>query len=94
MSDRSTAGEKAPEGGAGPAKNTGVKRPLVPVVLALMLGLAAGAWGVQIPRGWLALMLAVLLGAMFLWFFSARHKLQHGKTNPSEMPPATDDTTN
>jgi uncharacterized membrane protein YfcA len=92
MSDRSTGGEKAPEGGAAPATNTGVKRPLVPVVLALILGLAAGAWGLQIPRGWLVLLLAVLLGAMFLLFFSARHKMKRGQTNPPEIPSRRSDS--
>jgi hypothetical protein len=49
---------------------TGVKRPLVPVVLALMLGLAGAAWGLQIPGVWLAValvgLLAVLIGLYFL----------------------------
>ena len=94
MSDRSTAGGNTRGGGAAPPKNTGAKRPLVPVVLALMLGLAAGAWGVQIPRGWLVLMLAVLLGAMFLLFFGAKFRMKQGKKNPPELPSATDDTTN
>jgi hypothetical protein len=93
MSDRSAAEGDAPEGGSAPPKNTGVKRPLVPVVLALMLGLAAAAWGVQIPRAWLVAMLAVLLVGLLLLFFGTKHKLKQGKNNPAEMPPATDDTT-
>jgi hypothetical protein len=44
----------------------GVKRPLVPVVLALMAGLVAGAWGLQIPGIWLAAGLAGLLAILVL----------------------------
>ena len=52
-----------------PVKNvtgTGVKRPLVVVVLALMVGLAAGAWGLKITGTWLIIGLAGLLGILFL----------------------------
>ena len=44
----------------------GVKRPLVPVVLALMVGLVAGAWGLRIPGVWLAAGLAGLLALLVL----------------------------
>lgn len=44
----------------------GVKRPLVPVVLALMVGLGAGAWGLRIPGVWLAAGLAGLLALLVL----------------------------
>ena len=50
---------------------TGVKRPLVPVVLALMLGLVAGAWGVHLPRIWLLAGLIGLLGILFLLWILA-----------------------
>jgi len=45
-----------------------VKRPLVLVVLALMLGLAGAAWGFQISR---VSIVAVLIGllAILLWLF-------------------------
>jgi len=47
---------------------TGVKRPLVPVVLALMVGLATAAWGLHIPRIWLLIGLAGLLAILLvLW---------------------------
>lgn len=46
----------------------GVKRPLVPVVLALMLGLAAAAWGFTVPRTWLIAGLAGLLAVLVLLY--------------------------
>jgi hypothetical protein len=48
---------------------TGVKRPLVLVVLALMLGLAGAAWGFQIPGIWLAVGLVGLLASLILLYF-------------------------
>jgi hypothetical protein len=63
--------DKPAESG-GPAKNgallsgIGVKRPLVPVVLALMVGLVAAAWGFKIPGGWLLVGLAGLLAVLAL----------------------------
>jgi hypothetical protein len=49
-----------------PVTGTGVKRPLVVVVLALMAGLAAGAWGLKVTGTWLVIGLAGLLGVLFL----------------------------
>lgn len=46
----------------------GVKRPLVPVVLALMLGLAGAAWGLQVPGIWLAVGLVGLLVVLLLLY--------------------------
>ncbi len=44
----------------------GVKRPLLPLVLALMAGLTAAAWGLEIPEFWLSAGAAVLLGLLAL----------------------------
>ncbi len=45
-----------------------VKRPLVLVVLALMVGLAAAAWGLKAPGTWLVAALAGLwVALLFLW---------------------------
>jgi cell division septal protein FtsQ len=50
---------------------TGVKRPLVTLVLALMLGLVAAAWGLHIPRTWLLPGLTGLLGILLvLWILA------------------------
>ena len=46
-----------------------LSRPLVPVVLALMAGLAAAAWGLQLPERWLPaglLLLWLALGVIWL----------------------------
>lgn len=45
-----------------------VKRPLVLVVLALMLGLAGAAWGFQVPRVSIVAVLAGLLAILFLLY--------------------------
>jgi hypothetical protein len=50
---------------------TGVKRPLVPVVLALMLGLVAAAWGLHLPRTWMLAGLTGLLVVLFLLWILA-----------------------
>lgn len=51
---------------------TGVKRPLVPVVLALMVGLVAAAWGLHIPRIWLfAGLTGLLVILLALWIWAA-----------------------
>ena len=63
--------------------NSGIKRPLVPVVLALMLGLTGAAWGVHIPKVWLVIILAGLLVIMLLLFFYAPSG-SHGKNPPSD----------
>jgi hypothetical protein len=65
MSDKPPAEERSSQDKTGNPR-TGVKRPLVPVVLALMLGLVAAAWGVHIPRNWLLAGLAGLLGILLL----------------------------
>ena len=63
--------DKPAESG-GPARNEpplseiGVKRPLVPVVLALMVGLVAAAWGFKVPGRWLLVGLAGLLAVLAL----------------------------
>ncbi|MEJ2092086.1 MAG: hypothetical protein P8X65_07805 [Syntrophobacterales bacterium] len=49
-----------------PVTGTGVKRPLVVVVLALMVGLAAAAWGLKVSGTWLVIGLAGLLAVLFL----------------------------
>ncbi len=46
----------------------GVKRPLVVVVLALMLGLAGAAWGLHIPKVWLVVILVGLLAVILLFY--------------------------
>ena len=46
--------------GGGPGARP-VTRPLVPVTLALMAGIAAPAWGLRLPESWL------LAGALALW---------------------------
>lgn len=50
------------------APMAGVKRPLIPLVLALMLGLLAAAWGWHISEFWLVAGLAGLLAVMFLCY--------------------------
>jgi competence protein ComEC len=44
-----------------PTANPPVVRPLLPVVLSLMGGLAAAAWGLTLPEGWL------IGGLLLLW---------------------------
>jgi len=46
----------------------GVKRPLVLIVLALMAGLVAAAWGFQVPETWLVAGLVGLLAALVLLY--------------------------
>jgi hypothetical protein len=65
MSDKLPAEERSSQDETANPR-TGVKRPLVPVVLALMLGLVAAAWGVHLPRTWLLAGLAGLLGILLL----------------------------
>jgi|WetSurMetagenome_2_1015567.scaffolds.fasta_scaffold51622_2 hypothetical protein len=64
-----------------------MKRPLVPVVLALMVGLTAAAWGVQIPGGWLLAGLAALLVIMLLLFLATP---SGPKTPPRDSPETAD----
>jgi hypothetical protein len=74
MSDKPPAEESStPDEGANPG--IGVKRPLVPVVLALMGGLVAAAWGFHLPRTWLLAGLTGLLGILLLvWLVSGSQK--------------------
>lgn len=66
MPDEVNKGDTTPPENIANPKRPGVKRPLVPLVMALMLGLAAAAWGVRIPGVWLVAALAGLLVIM-LW---------------------------
>jgi hypothetical protein len=68
MSDKPTEGQSAP-GEEIKAPGTVLKRPLVPLVLAFMLGLLAAAWGLNISGYWLVALLAGLLVVMFLGYF-------------------------
>jgi hypothetical protein len=65
MSDKPSAKERPSQDDTAKTM-TGVKRPLVPVVLALLLGLVAAAWGVHLPRIWLLAGLVGLLGILLL----------------------------
>ena len=49
-----------------PITRIDVKRPLVPVVLSLMLGFVAAAWGIKITGIWLVVGLAGLLAVLYL----------------------------
>jgi hypothetical protein len=74
MSEKSSAGDHSSQVETAGAR-AGIKRPLVPVVLALMVGLAAAAWGLHIPRIWLLAGLTVLLGILVaLWLLAAPQK--------------------
>jgi competence protein ComEC len=59
------AGSRVLQGGA-------VARPLVPVALALMAGIASPAWGLRLTDQWLAAGLAGLWGAMALIWWARR----------------------
>ena len=67
MSDKPSAEERSSQDETANTR-TGVKRPLVPVVLALMLGLGAAAWGFHVPRAWLLAGLAGLLVFLLLFW--------------------------
>jgi len=74
MTDKLSAEEGSSRDGTANAR-TGIKRPLVPVVLALIVGLVAAAWGLHIPRVWLVAGLGGLLGILFfLWIFQSGQK--------------------
>jgi hypothetical protein len=74
---------------------TGVKRPLVPLVLALMLGLTAAAWGFKIPGTWLAIGLAGLLAVLGLLYGrgmirGSKGRVRNGPDDPTESARKTD----
>ena len=74
MSDKPAA-EKRSSQDETASPRAGVKRPLVPVVLALMLGLVAAAWGLHLPRIWLLAGLTGLLGILWLlWIWATPQK--------------------
>jgi hypothetical protein len=77
-----TSGEGSPSRNETPAARPGIKRPLVPIVLALMLGLAGAAWGLQVPRTWLLAGLTGLLGIILLLWILASSR-QKGKGRPN-----------
>jgi hypothetical protein len=79
----------APTGENGDHKRAVIKRPLVPLVLALMVGLAAAAWGVNIPRTWLLASMAALLVIMLLLFLGQAPPSSNQSTpdSPKEKPP-------
>ncbi len=70
MPDNLAGGGSDPQVEIAGHRGSVIKRPVVPVVLALMLGLAAAAWGVRIPRFWLVVLLSGLLVAMLLLFLA------------------------
>ena len=49
-----------------------VARPLVPVTLALMVGIAAPAWGLRLPEPWLLAGGVVLWGVLALFWWQRR----------------------
>ena len=96
MPDKSAKREATTRDETRAAKSSGVKRPLVPVVLALMLGLAAAAWGVHIPGAWLVAILAGLLAVMLLLFFRApvgtdKNSADNGNDKPHDSRSGRDD---
>lgn len=72
----------------------GVKRPLVPVVLALMAGLTAAAWGFEVPGTWLVAGLIGLLAVLMLLqgFSSVRGSIEQGSGGPGEPTGSGRDT--
>jgi competence protein ComEC len=59
-----------------PAENQPISRPLAPVVLALLAGIASPAWGLNLPEKWLAPALALLWAALALiWWARRRTRL-------------------
>ncbi len=89
-------GGSADQGGApeetGGHRRLVMKRPLIPLVLALMVGLAAAAWGVNIPRTWLLVSMAALLVIMLLLFRgqAPSSSKQSMPDIPKEKPPLPD----
>lgn len=62
--------ESAPPVAAGEARI--LARPLIPVALSLITGLAAGAWGVRLPGLWAGLGMAALWVLMVLLWARGR----------------------
>ena len=82
----------APRGDTGDHRRLVMKRPLIPLVLALMVGLVAAAWGVNIPRTWLLAIMAVLLVIMLRLFWGQAPLSSKPSTPdiPKENPPLSD----
>jgi competence protein ComEC len=64
-----TANRKSPTESLFPSP---VARPLVPVAVALMAGIASPAWGLYLPAGWLAAGLAALWAVLALGWWARR----------------------
>jgi competence protein ComEC len=73
MDDDHTDSTIAPTVAAVPPRP--LARPLIPVVLALMLGMIAAAWGYQLSPGLLAVMLAALSASLVLCWWRGRRVL-------------------
>ncbi len=64
---------------------TGVKRPLVPIVLALMLGLIGAAWGLKVSEVWLVAGLTGLLVVMVLLYVFNFFRGSQGKDGEQQQ---------
>ena len=71
---------------------TGVKRPLAPLVLALMAGLAAAAWGFEVPESWLLAGLAGLLAVLVLLYVRGEAPQAQDRRGHDNPPEAGSDT--
>jgi len=94
MNDKQAKPGRPWKDAAGPT-GIGVKRPLIPVVLALMAGLAAAAWGFKISWKWLVIGLAGLLAVLiFLHRFGSvrgpKGRGRGGLDEPAESSRKTD----
>jgi len=95
MNDKQAEPGRRPWRAAAGFTGIGVKRPLIPVVLALMVGLAAAAWGVKISGKWLIIGLAGLLAVLIFFhrFGSVRGPKDRGRgglDEPAESSRKTD----
>jgi hypothetical protein len=84
--------DKENEGGSPPRNATdvpssGVKRPLVPIVLALMLGLLGAAWGLKVSGVWLVAGLAGLFAVMVLLYVFNFFRGSQGKDGEQHNEP-------
>ena len=70
----------------------GVKRPLVLIVLALMAGLVAAAWGFQVPETWLVAGLVGLLAALVLLYVCGAAPKAQDRQGHENQPEAGPDT--